>query len=125
LAGRSVTPGASGRLAAAVLDDYQTLTPFDVVVAIRRRTALRETLLARLPRLRLIVTRGTRNAVIDVDAARRHGIEVCGSDSLPGDTAEHTWLLILAALRNLPEEVEIARAGGWQTDLGTSRGASR
>src|SRR4051812_32520077 len=55
------------------------LQAFDVIVAMRERTAFRATLLERLPHLRLLVTTGMRNASIDTDAAARLGIAVCGT----------------------------------------------
>ncbi|WP_007026572.1 D-2-hydroxyacid dehydrogenase family protein [Saccharomonospora iraqiensis] len=95
------------------------LAGFDVVVAMRERTPFDAALLARLPDLRLLVTTGARNAAIDVAAAARHGIVVCGTGYLPHPTVELTWALILAAQRHLPTEVAAMRAGGWQSTLGT------
>jgi phosphoglycerate dehydrogenase-like enzyme len=98
----------------------ERLAPFDVVVAMRERTALPADVLERLPRLRLLVTTGTRNASIDVAAARRLAIEVCGTRFSPADTAELSWALILASLRRLPEELEATRAGKWQISVGST-----
>ncbi|WP_019810566.1 D-2-hydroxyacid dehydrogenase family protein [Saccharomonospora halophila] len=95
------------------------LAGFDVVVAMRERTPFPEPVLARLPDLRLLVTTGARNASIDVAAAARHGVVVCGTGYLPHPTVELTWALILAAQRHLPTEVAAMRAGGWQSTLGT------
>lgn len=95
------------------------LAGFDVVVAMRERTPFPEPVLSRLPDLRLLVTTGQRNASIDVEAARRHGILVCGTGYLPHPTVELTWALILAACRNLPTEFQAMRDGGWQTTIGT------
>ncbi|WP_028661413.1 D-2-hydroxyacid dehydrogenase family protein [Saccharomonospora saliphila] len=95
------------------------LAGFDVVVAMRERTAFDEAVLARLPDLRLLVTTGARNAAIDVAAAERHGVVVCGTGYLPHPTVELTWALILAARRNLEAETRAMREGGWQTTLGT------
>ncbi|ACU96567.1 D-2-hydroxyacid dehydrogenase family protein [Saccharomonospora viridis] len=95
------------------------LAGFDVVVAMRERTPFPESVLSRLPDLRLLVTTGQRNASIDVEAARRHGILVCGTGYLPHPTVELTWALILAACRNLPTEFQAMRDGGWQTTIGT------
>lgn len=98
----------------------RSLAGFDVVVAMRERTPFPQEVLARLPDLRLLVTTGHRNASIDVEAAARHGIVVCGTGYLPHPTAELTWALILAALRHLPREERAMREGGWQSTLGTS-----
>ena len=90
----------------------------DVVVAVRERTALPAAVLDRLPRLRLIVTAGMWNASIDVEAARRRGIELCGTGGVAGSAAELTWALILACVRRLPTEDTLIRAGGWQSTVG-------
>ncbi|MBC6470149.1 D-2-hydroxyacid dehydrogenase family protein [Actinomadura alba] len=91
----------------------------EVVVAMRERTRFPAELLARLTDLRLLVSTGRRNAAIDLEAARRHGIVVCGTGYLPYPTAEHTWALILAAARNLATELPAMPQGGWQTTVGT------
>jgi len=57
------------------------LRDFDVVVTMRERTRFDAARLAALPRLRLLVTTGMANAAIDLDAARRQGITVCGTGS--------------------------------------------
>jgi phosphoglycerate dehydrogenase-like enzyme len=91
------------------------LADFDIVVAMRERTVFDADLFEHLPRLRLLVTTGMRNASIDVAAAERHGVVLCGTGSVLGSTAQHTWALILALVRNIPEEVEEFRSGDdWQ-----------
>ncbi|HEY6417167.1 MAG TPA: D-2-hydroxyacid dehydrogenase family protein [Acidimicrobiales bacterium] len=89
-----------------------------VVVAMRERTAIDAELLDRLPDLRLLVTTGMSNAVIDLDAAARNGVTVCGTGGILTPTSEHTWGLILALLRHIPADDAAVRAGGWQTRLG-------
>src|SRR5690242_13298927 len=54
---------------------------FDIVVTLRERVPFPAALFARLPRLRLLVASGMRNASIDMDAAREHGVIVCGTAS--------------------------------------------
>ncbi len=90
-----------------------------VIVAMRERTPIGAELLAQLPELRLIVTTGRRNASIDVAAANARGIPVCGTSGLASSTVEHTWALILAAVRHIPAEDRSMRDGGWQTTVGT------
>src|SRR5262245_61301923 len=75
----------------------EALAPFDVVCAMRERTPLPAVVLDRLPALRLLVTTGMQNASIDVPAAIRRGVDVCGTPSRASATAEMTWALILAA----------------------------
>jgi phosphoglycerate dehydrogenase-like enzyme len=84
----------------------------------RERTPFPRALFERLPKLRLLVTTGARNAAIDLDAAAAHGVTVCGTDSLGRATAEHAFALLLAAARRLPEEDRRMRDGGWQHTIG-------
>ena len=95
------------------------LAGFDVVVAMRERTPFRRSLLARLPRLRLVVTTGMRNAAIDLAACGELGITVCGTAGSGSATVELTWALILALVRHVPAEDASIRAGGWQRSVGT------
>jgi phosphoglycerate dehydrogenase-like enzyme len=89
-----------------------------VAVAMRERTPFDAALLARLPRLRLLVTTGGANASIDVAAAARHGVTVCGTRSLPSPAAEMTWALLLALVRQVPRSDRDVREGRWQTTMG-------
>ena len=98
----------------------EELADADIIVANRERTKITDALLATLPKLKLIVTSGMRNASIDVAAANARGIMVCGTSTLGYPTAELTWTLILAFMRRLPQEVASLASGGWQTSVGTS-----
>lgn len=90
-----------------------------ILIVIRERTPLPRSVLERLPKLRLIVTTGMRNASIDVAAANELGITVCGTSSSLAPTVELTWALILGAARHVVPEALRLRAGGWQETLGT------
>ncbi|MFJ6608495.1 D-2-hydroxyacid dehydrogenase family protein [Streptomyces lydicus] len=91
----------------------------EIVVAMRERTPFPASLLARLPRLRLLITSGMRNAAIDLDAAARHGVTVCGTASNTEPPVELTWALILGLARDVVTENTALRAGGpWQSTLG-------
>ena len=91
----------------------------EIVVAMRERTPFRASTYDRLPRLRLLVTTGMRNAAIDMDAARARGITVCGTASRPEPPAEMTWALLLALARHVaPENAAFRAAGPWQTTVG-------
>lgn len=90
----------------------------EVVVAMRERTAIDADLLARLPSLRLLVTTGPFNAAIDVAAAHRLGVTVCGTGGIITPTVELTWALIHALQRNLLIEDPAVRAGRWQQTVG-------
>ena len=99
-------------------DPGQALAAFDVVCAMRERTAFPAEVFDRLPNLRLLVTTGMRNAAIDMDAAAAHGVTVCGTDVPPTPTAELAWGLVLALVRHIPVEDAGVREGGWMTTVG-------
>jgi phosphoglycerate dehydrogenase-like enzyme len=94
------------------------LAGFEIVLAMRERTPFPRALLERLPRLRLLVTTGMRNAAIDLRAAAERGILVSGTAGLPYPTAELTWGLILALVRRIPVEDRATREGRWQVSVG-------
>ncbi|APS23258.1 2-hydroxyacid dehydrogenase [Streptomyces sp. Tue 6075] len=104
----------------ATVDEAATaLEGFDIVVTLRERVPFPAELFARLPRLRLLVASGMRNSVIDFDAARRHGVEVCGTASSSTPPVELTWALLLGLARGIVPEAEALRTGGpWQSTLG-------
>ena len=97
----------------------QALEPFEVIVLMRERTPFPEALVQRLPRLKLLVTTGGRNASIDIPACRARGITVSGTGTFGTSTAELTWGLILALLKRIPLEDRAVREGRWQTGLTT------
>lgn len=99
-------------------DLVAALTSFDVVVAMRERTQLTASVLERLPALALLVTTGMTNAAIDLEAAHRLGVTVCGTGGILSPTSEHTWALILALLRHIPADAHDMAAGGWQRRIG-------
>lgn len=91
----------------------------EILVAMRERTRFSTTLLARLSKLRLLVTTGMRNQAIDLDAAAARGVIVCGTRSSTDPPVELTWALILALSRHLVEEHAAFRSGGpWQSTVG-------
>ena len=96
----------------------EALSDAEIVVAMRERTPFPATILDRLPDLKLLVTTGMANASIDVAAARRNDVVVCGTGSKGAPTAELSWGLILALLRSIPVEAAGMRAGGWQRTIG-------
>ena len=94
------------------------LAPFEIICAMRERTPFQKDLLDRLPNLKLLCSTAPRNAVIDVAHAASRGITVSGTGSSNGATAELTWALILAFMRNIPGEYHNVRQGGWQQKVG-------
>jgi len=103
----------------------ERLKDTEALVLIRERTAIRAPLLDRLDNLRLISQRSVYPH-IDIDACTRRGV-IVSSDLHPGTpsyaTAELTWGLILAAMRQIPRQMQALTAGTWQIGVGhTLRG---
>ncbi|MFC9126568.1 D-2-hydroxyacid dehydrogenase family protein [Streptomyces sp. NPDC057099] len=95
------------------------LAEFDIVVTLRERVSFPGSLIARLPRLKLIVASGMRNSVIDYAAAEEHGVTVCGTASSSTPPVELTWALLLGLARGVVEESNALRSGGpWQSTVG-------
>ncbi|MFF3456033.1 D-2-hydroxyacid dehydrogenase family protein [Streptomyces sp. NPDC002730] len=91
----------------------------EILVAMRERTPFPASLFARLPRLKLLITSGMRNASIDLEAAARHGVTVCGTASSSEPPAELTWALILGLARNVVQEGSALQQNGpWQSTIG-------
>jgi len=67
----------------------------EILVIMRERTPFPARLFARLPKLKLLVTTGPRNASIDLAGAKDHGVMVCGTESQGHPPTELTWALIL------------------------------
>ncbi len=84
----------------------------------RERTPLDRPLLERLRNLKLIVSTGSRNASIDLAAAKERGVTVCATGYAGHGAAELTWALLMAAVKHLPQEYTSVRNGGWQTKIG-------
>src|SRR5215831_16944744 len=94
----------------------------EVLVLFRERTKIRASLLERLPNLRLISQRSVYPH-IDVDACTRLGVIVSSSQH-PGvpsyAAAELTFGLILAAMRQIPQQMAALKAGKWQIGVGST-----
>jgi D-3-phosphoglycerate dehydrogenase len=100
----------------------QRLKETEALVLIRERTKIRTPLLERLPKLRLISQRSVFPH-IDVDTCTRLGIVVSSSqhaDTPSYATAEFTWGLVLAAMRQIPQQMASLKAGRWQLGVGHS-----
>ena len=96
-----------------------TLATADIVVTLRERVPFPASLLARLPRLKLLIASGMRNTVIDYAAAKAHGVTVCGTASSSTPPVELTWALLLGLARGIIEEANSLRGGGpWQQTVG-------
>jgi D-3-phosphoglycerate dehydrogenase len=94
----------------------------EALVLIRERTRIRAPLLERLPKLRLISQRSVYPH-IDIDACTRLGVMVCSNlhaDTPSYATAEMTWGLVLAAMRQIPQQMASLQAGKWQIGVGST-----
>jgi D-3-phosphoglycerate dehydrogenase len=90
----------------------------DVIVPIRERTDYTRELLERLPRLKLLSQTGRSTRHIDVAACTGRGIAIAtGTHASPYTVAEHTWALILASLRRIPEETALMKRGLWRASF--------
>ena len=97
----------------------RALADFEVIGVMRERTPFSRALIERLPKLKLLVTTGKRNASIDVAAANERGVTVCGTSGGAHPTAELAIGLMLGLARHLREEFHAMRAGGgWQSTVG-------
>jgi D-3-phosphoglycerate dehydrogenase / 2-oxoglutarate reductase len=94
----------------------------ECLVLIRERTTIQAALLERLPKLKLISQRSVYPH-IDVEACTRLGVVVSSSQHAGTPSyaaAELTWALILAAARQLPQQMAALKAGKWQIGVGTT-----
>src|ERR1700710_2252582 len=98
-------PFASTEAAAGALKD------FEIICAMRERTPFPRTLFAALPKLKLMITSGMRNAAIDMEAAKDLGVLLCGTQWARDPTAPLTMGLILELTRNIGRENARMHAG--------------
>ena len=92
----------------------------EALVLIRERTKITAPLIDRLPKLRLISQR-SQYPHIDINACTRRGVLVCSNmhpDTASYATAELTWGLVLAAMRQIPQHVPALKEGKWQIGVG-------
>ena len=103
----------------------ERLKDAEALVLIRERTRIGAPLLERLPKLKLISQRSVYPH-IDIDACTRLGVIVSSnlhSDTPSYATAEMTWGLVIAAMRQIPQQMASLKAGKWQIGVGhTLRG---
>ncbi|PHI32141.1 D-2-hydroxyacid dehydrogenase family protein [Budvicia aquatica] len=93
----------------------------EIVIIMRERTPFTAELLAKLPKLKLLITSGMRNASIDLKAATAQGVTVCGTASGSEAPMELTWALLLGLARHIVPENNALRANGpWQSSVGVT-----
>ena len=100
-------------------DALEQLADFEALLIMRERTPMTKNLIDNLGKLKFIITSGLRNKSINLDAAKKRKIIVCGTESNINPTPELTWTLILGLARNLKEEIDNMYQGYWQTTVGT------
>jgi len=99
-------------------DTIEQLSDFEALLIMRERTPITQNLIENLSKLKFIITSGSRNKSIDLQAAKKRKIVVCGTESNTNPTPELTWALILGLARNLKEEIDNMYQGYWQTTVG-------
>jgi D-3-phosphoglycerate dehydrogenase len=100
-------------------DAVAALKDFDIVCAMRERTPFRADTVAALPKLKLLITSGTRNAAFDIEALKARGVSVCGTGGFGNATAALTIGLMLELTRHIGRENARMHAGEpWQITMG-------
>ena len=100
-------------------DAIRALQDFEIVCAMRERTPFPREVLNALPKLKLLLTSGMRNASFDLEAAKERGITVCGTGGVGNATASLAIGLMLELTRKIGFENARMHAGQlWQTAMG-------
>ena len=99
-------------------DAIEQLADFEALLIMRERTPITKNLIDNLNGLKYIITSGSRNKAIDLAAAKKRRIVVCGTEIDFAGTTELTWGLILGLARNFKEEIDNMYQGYWQTTIG-------
>ena len=99
-------------------DAIDQLSDFEALLIMRERTPITKNLIDNLNSLKFVITSGLRNKSIDLEAAKKRKVIVCGTDINKNPTPELTWALILGLARNFKEEFDNMYQGYWQTTLG-------
>ena len=99
-------------------DAIEQLSDFGALLIMRERTPITKNLIDNLNDLKYIITSGSRNKAIDLAAAKKRKIIVCGTEIGFSGTSELTWGLILGLARNFKEEIDNMYQGYWQSTIG-------
>ena len=104
---------------ASQAEAVHALQDFEIVCAMRERTPFPREVLTALPKLKLLLTSGMRNASFDLEAAKERGITVCGTGGVGNATAGLAIGLMLELTRKIGFENARMHAGElWQTTMG-------
>ncbi|MFL6937041.1 MAG: D-2-hydroxyacid dehydrogenase family protein [Xanthobacteraceae bacterium] len=97
----------------------RALADFDIIVGMRERTPFPRGMIEALPKLRLLITTGARNASFDLQAAKDRNVVVCGTPSIGNPTAGIAIGLMLELTRRIGFENARMKSGElWQTTIG-------
>ena len=99
-------------------DAIEQLSDFEALLIMRERTPITKNLIDNLNKLKYVLTSGIRNRAVDLQAAKKRRIIVCGTEINFTPTSELTWGLILGLARNFKEEIDNMYQGYWQTTIG-------
>jgi len=99
-------------------DAIEQLADFEALLIMRERTPITKNLIENLNDLKYIITSGSRNKAIDLAAAKKRRVVVCGTEIDFAGTTELTWGLILGLARNFKEEIDNMYQGYWQSTVG-------
>ena len=99
-------------------DAMEQLADFEALLIMRERTPITKNLIDNLNDLKYIITSGSRNKAIDLAAAKKRRVVVCGTEIDFAGTTELTWGLILGLARNFKEEIDNMYQGYWQSTIG-------
>jgi D-3-phosphoglycerate dehydrogenase len=98
----------------------ESLKEAEILILTRERTEINEALLSRLPKLKLISQTGKISNHLDLAACTKYKVAVAEGQGSPVAPAELTWILIMNALRKIPQAIEGMKEGRWQVNIGTS-----
>jgi len=98
---------------------YEAVKDADVVVIVRDRTPFNEALIARLPKLKLLMFTGKRNGTLDAAALKSRNITIACTPGGPSKetTTELTWALILGASKQLLRQNKLVSSASWRDEL--------
>jgi phosphoglycerate dehydrogenase-like enzyme len=97
----------------------KALQGFEIICAMRERTAFPRDVIEKLPDLKLLITTGMRNASIDVSAAKARNVVVCGTPAVGNPTSGIAIGLMLELTRRIGYENARMKAGvPWQSTIG-------
>lgn len=98
---------------------YEAVKDADVIAIVRDRSPFNEAMIARLPKLKLLMFTGKRNGTLDSAALISRNIPIACTPGGPSKetTAELTWALILGASKQLVRQNNLVSTGGWRDEL--------